>query len=56
MADKELAEVIPFVPKHKLTPEQEEWWWEQLEAAERKVEYAKRMLGLIAIEAGVGEE
>lgn len=56
MANPEhIAEVIPLIPKKELTDEQKEWWWEQLEAAERKVEYAKRMLGLIAIENGVEE-
>ena len=48
-----MGEVLPLVPKTELTPEQEEYWWEQLEIAERKVEYAKRMLGLLAIEKGV---
>lgn len=44
---------IVYLPMKELTPEQEEYWYEQLEIAERKVEYAKRMLGLLALEAGL---
>lgn len=52
---RDLDVVVPFVPRKetKLTPEQETYWWEQLEIGERKVEYAKRMLGILAIEKGV---
>jgi hypothetical protein len=52
---RDLAVVIPFAPKPEteLTEEQEAYWWEQLEFAERKVEYAKRMLGLVAVEKGL---
>lgn len=46
--------VLVYLPTPQdLTPEQENYWWEQLEIAERKVEYAKRMLGQIAIERGL---
>lgn len=44
---------IHHLPVRELTPEQEQYWHEQLEIAERKVEYAKRMLGLIAVEKGI---
>lgn len=44
---------IVYLPMRELTPEQVEYWYEQLEIAERKVEYARRMLGLIAVEQGV---
>lgn len=37
----------------KLTPEQEQYWWDVLEVAERQREYARRMLGMIAIESGL---
>jgi hypothetical protein len=50
-----MGELIQMIPKTELTPEQREHWWRQLESAERQVEYAKRMLGLIAIERGIGE-
>ena len=48
-----MSDVIPFTPKRELSPEQEAYWWEQLEFAERKVEYAKRVLGIISVEKGV---
>lgn len=45
---------LVYLPTPKtLTPEQEQYWWEQLEIAERKVEYANRMLGRVAIERGL---
>lgn len=51
MSEQE-AKVLHF-PKRELTPEQVAYWYEQLEFAERKVEYAKRMLGLLAVENGL---
>lgn len=48
------AEVIPMPqPRRELTEEQKEYWWQQLEIAERQVEYAKRMLGVLAVEKGL---
>jgi len=49
-----MGEVIPMPqPQRELSPEQKEYWWHQLEVAERQVEYAKRMLGMLAIEKGL---
>lgn len=42
-------------PPRTLTPEQREHWEQKLEDAERAVEVAKRMLGHLAIEEGLGE-
>lgn len=39
--------------KKPLSPEQEDYWYKQLESAERAVEYAKRMLGILAVEKGL---
>lgn len=52
MSDKPPAE-IHYLPPRKLTPEQEQYWYEQLEIAERAAEYARRQLGLLAIEKGL---
>jgi len=50
----EQSNIIAFPPERvTLTPEQEQHWYEQLEIAQRKVEYAQRMLGLLATEAGL---
>lgn len=46
------AEVL-YLPTRELTPEQHDYWLQQLEVAERAVEYAKRMLGTLAIERGL---
>lgn len=44
-SSKEHEFTLVYLPTPKeLTPEQEEHWWHELEVAERKVEYAKRML------------
>ena len=48
-----MGEVLYMAPPKELTPEQRNHWEEQLEFAERAVEVAKRMLGLIPIEVGV---
>lgn len=42
-------------PPRELTPEQHEHWEHQLEVAERAVEVAKRMLGMLAVEKGLKE-
>lgn len=43
------------IAKNGLSPEQENYWYQKLEDAERAVEYAKRMLklGRFATEKGV---
>lgn len=45
-----MSETVDLTPKKELTPEQIEYWKEQLILAERKVEYARRMLGMKAIQ------
>ena len=47
---------IHHLPVKELTEEQEAYWWEQLDFAERKVEYAKRMLGLRAIDQVIDKD
>lgn len=47
------GEVIYLPPPKELSPEQREHWERQLEAAERAVEVAKRMLGVLAVEKGL---
>ena len=49
-----MGEVIDMpVPKNELSPQQREHWERRLEDAERAVEYAKRMLGMLAVEKGL---
>jgi hypothetical protein len=48
-----MGEVIDMPVPSQLSPEQREHWEKQLEAAERAVEYAKRMLGMLAVEKGL---
>lgn len=48
-----MGEVIDMPVPRQLTPEQREHWENQLEDAERAVEYAKRMLGMLAVEKGL---
>lgn len=48
-----MGELIHMPVPKVLTPEQREHWENQLEAAERAVEVAKRMLGRLAIEKGL---
>jgi len=48
-----MGEIIYLPPPKELTPEQREHWENQLEAAERAVEVAKRMLGMLAVEKGL---
>lgn len=50
-----MGEIVDMPPPHNLTPEQEAHWWKVLEDAERAVEYAKRVLGLLAVEQGLEE-
>lgn len=47
--------IVYLPPPRELTPQQREHWENQLEAAERAVEVAKRMLGQLAIENGLAE-
>ena len=47
------AEIIYLPVPRELTPEQKAHWEQQLEFAERAVETAKRMLGLLQVEVGV---
>jgi hypothetical protein len=49
-----MGEII-HLPKRELTTEQEQYWYERLEVAQRMAEYAMRMLGLIE-EKGVNNE
>lgn len=46
-------QVIDFPAPIELTQEQREYWEQELEAAQRRSEYAARMLGLIATEKGL---
>lgn len=48
-----MGEIVYLPAPTELTPEQREHWESQLEAAERAVETAKRMLGLLAVEKGL---
>jgi len=48
-----MGELIHMPVPKELSPQQREHWENQLEAAERAVEYAKRMLGHLAIEEGL---
>lgn len=47
------AEIIYLPVPKQLTPEQQEYWEDQLEKAERAVENALRMLGRLGIERGL---
>jgi hypothetical protein len=47
------AEIIYMPVPREMTPEQTAHWEHQLEAAERAVEVAKRMLGRLSIERGL---
>ena len=40
----------------KLTPEQETYWWQQYEIAQRMSEYAMRQLGIVKPEKGLSNE
>lgn len=40
----------------KLTPEQETYWWQQYEIAQRMSEYAMRQLGIVKPEKGLSDE
>jgi hypothetical protein len=52
-----VSENVIYMPVPKnLTPEQREHWEHQLENAERSVEVAKRMLGILAVEKGLSDE
>ena len=47
-------DLSPKIARNNLSPEQESYWYQKLEDAERAVEYAKRMLkiGKYATEKG----
>lgn len=51
------AEILSFPSPQergkKLTPDQEAYWWEQYEIAQRMSEYAMRQLGLVKPEKGL---
>lgn len=44
---------ILHLPARELDDDQKEYWVNQLEIAERQVEYARRMLGMVALEDGL---
>lgn len=48
-----MGEIIYLPPPTELSAGQQDHWEQQLENAERAVEVAKRMLGLIPMEVGV---
>ena len=37
------------------TQEQRDYWWDELEKAERRAEDVRRILGLLAVEQGLDE-
>ncbi len=45
-----MENVVQMFPKTELTDEQKIYWWKVLEDAERQAEYARKMLGQIAME------
>lgn len=51
-----MGELVYLPPPKELSPEQREHWENQLEAAERAVETALRMLGRLGIEKGLSNE
>jgi hypothetical protein len=55
MANPENATIYYLPTPTELTPEQREHWEDQLEIAERKLEYAMRMLGRLGVERGLSE-
>lgn len=48
-----MGEIIRVDFKTGLSQSQTEHWWHQLESAERAVEIAKRVLGLLPVELGL---
>lgn len=48
-----MGEVIYMPAPKELSPEQRAYWEQQLEYAEKAVEVAKRMLGMLAVEKGL---
>lgn len=49
----EQAEII-YLPLPKVeTVDQRNYWWDELEKAERRAEDIRRLLGVVAIERGV---
>lgn len=52
----ETTNVIDLPAPRELSPEQEAYWIEKLEVAERAREYALRMLGRLPIELGLTDE
>lgn len=47
------SNIFYLPPPRELTVQQRDHWENQLEAAERAVEVAQRMLGLLAVEKGL---
>lgn len=51
----EQAKII-YLPTPKVeTIDQRDYWWDELEKAERRAEEIRRVLGILAIERGVPE-
>lgn len=47
---------IFYLPTPKAeTQEQRDYWWEELEKAERRAEDIRRILGILAVEQGLDE-
>jgi hypothetical protein len=52
---REQAKII-YLPTPKVeTSDQRDYWWSELEKAERRAEDIRRILGILAIERGVPE-
>ena len=51
----ETAKII-YLPTPKVeTIDQREYWWEQLELAERRAEDIRRILGILGVERGLDD-
>jgi hypothetical protein len=51
----ESADII-YLPTPKVeTQDQRNYWWDELEKAERRAEDIRRMLGILAVERGLSE-
>lgn len=52
----ETAKII-YLPTPKVeTTDQRDYWWAELEKAERRAEDIRRVLGILAIERGVSDD
>lgn len=52
----ESAKII-YLPTPKVeTIDQREYWWEQLEIAERRAEDIRRVLGILGVERGLADD